>query len=400
MKIRIAEPPRRIPVAASCDVAVCGGGIAGAAAALAAARHGAKVCLIEKENALGGLATLGNVALYLPLCDGMGRQVIGGISEELLKLSIADNPAALPACWKKGGNRRERLKKRYCAYFHPAYFMLELERLVLRHRIKIWYDTRFCAVHKAGRSIKALVVENKSGRSAIACRTVVDASGDADVCAAARERTVSLRTNVKSAWFYYYDGRKVRLQPLSEMYDQSGKSAPGGRRGFAGDCAADVTAQITGSRRMIRKTCRALRRKFGAKSICPLLVPTIPNLRMTRRLKGRFDLMESHERKYFKDAAGMTGDWRKPGPVYYLPLRSLTATAADNLMAAGRCISAKAGAWDIVRAIPTCALTGEIAGTASALAARNAGGRIARLNPVFLQSVLKRGGVIIDPPLL
>ena len=57
------------------DVVVCGGGIAGISAAVAAARHGAKVLLLEREYALGGLATLGLVTIYLPLCDGTGRQV-------------------------------------------------------------------------------------------------------------------------------------------------------------------------------------------------------------------------------------------------------------------------------------------------------------------------------------
>jgi len=396
MKRYILEPKRHIPIVESCDVAVVGGGIAGIAAALAAARHGVKVCLIEKEYALGGLATLGNVVKYLPICDGMGTQVIGGIGEELLKLSIGDNPRAFPSCWKKGGDKKARLTNRYRVVFNPAYFMLEMEHLVLKNKIKLWYDTRFCAVHKTGRFIKTLIIENKSGRGSIECKTVVDASGDADVCAAAREQTVALRTNVKCGWFYYYDGRKVRLNQLSEMYDESGMSVPGGGRGFAGDCAEDVTAQIVETRQLIRKSCSVLRNKFGTDSICPLLVPTIPDFRMTRRLKSSLELMETDERKYFSDTVGMTGDWRKSGPVYYLPLRSLLATQTDNLIVAGRCISAGPGAWDIVRAIPTCAVTGEIAGTAAALAARKTRGRIARLDQANLQSVLQRQGVIID----
>jgi len=397
MKHSIPEPKRSTPIVDSCDVAVVGGGIAGVAAALAAARQGARVCLVEKEFALGGLATLGNVTLYLPLCDGRGNQVIGGISEELLKLSIGDNPRVLPACWKKNGNRKARLENRYQVSFNPAYFMLELEHLVLENKINLRYDTRFCAVHKAGRLVRALIVENKSGRGAIECKAVVDASGDADVCAAAREQTVALRTNVKSGWFYYYDGRKVLINPLSEKYDESGLGVPGGRRGFAGHLAGDVTAQITATRQWIRETCRALRSKLGPDAVCPLVLPLIPDFRMTRRLRGALELMESDERKYFSDTVGMTGDWRKSGPVYYLPLRSLLATETGNLVAAGRCISARRGAWDIVRAIPTCAVTGEIAGTAAALAARKTGGAIARLDRKNLQAVLQRQGIIIDP---
>lgn len=71
-----------IKTAYECDVLVAGGGVAGIAAALAAARGGAKVILLEKAFMLGGLATAGLVTIYLPLCDGMGRQVSFGLAEE------------------------------------------------------------------------------------------------------------------------------------------------------------------------------------------------------------------------------------------------------------------------------------------------------------------------------
>ena len=80
----IQRPERSVPVWEAYDVAVVGGGVAGVAAALAAARSGAKVCLIEKYAGLGGLATMGHVIIYLALCDGRGRQISFGIAEELL----------------------------------------------------------------------------------------------------------------------------------------------------------------------------------------------------------------------------------------------------------------------------------------------------------------------------
>ncbi|MFA7186524.1 MAG: FAD-dependent oxidoreductase, partial [Victivallales bacterium] len=123
----IVESERKIPVSGSYDVVVVGGGIAGVAAAAAASRNGAKTCLIEKEYGLGGLATLGNVIIYLPLCDGMGNQVIKGLGEELLKLSIKDGYDEIPECWKKrNGGKKERSEKRYRVDFNPMSYMIEL----------------------------------------------------------------------------------------------------------------------------------------------------------------------------------------------------------------------------------------------------------------------------------
>ena len=74
------------------DVLVVGGGCAGIAAALESARSGLQTALVEKTILWGGLATSGLVPIYMPLCDGKGRQVTFGIAEELLKLSIKHGP--------------------------------------------------------------------------------------------------------------------------------------------------------------------------------------------------------------------------------------------------------------------------------------------------------------------
>ena len=70
----------RITIDGEYDVIVVGGGIAGVSAALAARRNGCSTLLIEKSVMMGGLATLGFIAIYLPLCDGKGRKVVSGIA--------------------------------------------------------------------------------------------------------------------------------------------------------------------------------------------------------------------------------------------------------------------------------------------------------------------------------
>ena len=81
------------------DVAVCGAGIAGVAAAVAAARQGMNTVLIEKQCLLGGLATSGLIYIYLPLCDGYGNQIMKGLTEEMLRRSTEYGPFDVPEKW-------------------------------------------------------------------------------------------------------------------------------------------------------------------------------------------------------------------------------------------------------------------------------------------------------------
>ena len=75
------------------DVIVCGGGVAGCAAAYSAAKRGMKTVLFEKSTILGGLGTLGLINLFVPMCNGRGRQVIFGLCEKWTRLSSAMIPS-------------------------------------------------------------------------------------------------------------------------------------------------------------------------------------------------------------------------------------------------------------------------------------------------------------------
>jgi len=179
----ITEKQRETPIERQCDVLVAGGGIAGVAAAIAAARNGARVILLEREFALGGLATLGLITIYLPLCDGKGKQLIYGLGEELLKLSIKHGAEKnYPAAWLDRNDPDERAKMRYMTQFNPHLFAIEAEKLLCDLGVQILYGSvAVDAVTDAG-FIKAVIIENKSGRSAIAVQSVIDCTGDADIC--------------------------------------------------------------------------------------------------------------------------------------------------------------------------------------------------------------------------
>ena len=92
------------------DVVVVGGGIGGVCAAVAAARQGASVLLIEKSINLGGLATRGLISWYEPLCDGEGHKMVGGLCEELIRLAVSVGFSNLPVQW--GGDARDAREKR------------------------------------------------------------------------------------------------------------------------------------------------------------------------------------------------------------------------------------------------------------------------------------------------
>lgn len=365
----MSEPARDLPVVGEYDVVVVGGGIAGVAAAVAAARLGVRTALLEKQMALGGLATLGNVVVYLPLCDGRGHQVIGGLGEEMLKRSVRDQYRPLPGTWTRDAGIEERAKERYKVTFNAASCMLELEEMVVEAGVDLWYDVRFCDVIRGENRIDAVIVENKSGRQALRCRTVIDTSGDADVCARAGEETVSRRTNVPCGWYYYTRGGKIRLSQLTEPFLPDPTLPPPRKAGYAGDDARDVTAHTLHSRRLIRDQLKTLREQSPTEAIFPAALALFPSFRMTRRLKGRVELQVKDDKRWFEDTVGMTGYWRKAGPVYCLPLSCLAGVRNRNLITAGRCISSAGVAWDVTRVIPTCAVTGEAAGVAAALAA-------------------------------
>ena len=374
----IQEQAREIPVSTSCQVLIAGGGVAGIAAAIAAARGGADVLLLEREYGLGGLATLGLITIYLPLCDGMGNQVIFGLGEELLRLSIKYGAERnYPAAWLDGGSAEERKKNRFMTQYNPHLFALEVERMLLKLGVRILYGTTIVGAEVSGDKVTSVIVENKSGRSAIRAESFVDATGDADLCKLCGAPTATYAAkNGLASWYYYISDGKPQLKMFGLADVVPGESGQGSSTGnetvdvltnvrYTGIDGPELSQMvIDGHQRMFDDI---LENRKADPDRVPVTISTIPLVRMSRRLVGEYELDDTEDGKSFDDSVGMTGDWRKRGPVYEIPFRCLYSAQRKNLLAAGRDISVTDAMWDISRVIPAAVVTGQAAGTAAAM---------------------------------
>ena len=389
------------PVKFSYSVCVCGGGVAGIAAAISAARaqkalgKNVSVVLIEKGFILGGLATAGLVTIYLPICDGYGKQVCYGLGEELLKLSIEHGAEDMyPSAWLDGDSEEKRIEKRFMVQFNAQFFALSAEKLLLDEGVKILYGATVAGVvSEQNNKITHIIIEGKSGREAISINTVVDATGDADVCKLAGAKTEKFAEGNKlAAWYYGYGNGKVNLYMcgVHDTPDTTENTDLKDTRRFSGLDTAELSELTCISHKEL--THNILERKKTIPDLVPVTISTTPEVRMTRRLSGKYTQDASEFDATYSDSVGSFPNWRKRGPVYELPFGSLYGKEVKNLITAGRCISVTDTMWDITRVIPVCAVSGEAAGAAAAMFDNFDNADLKKL-----QSYLSDVGVIIHP---
>ena len=173
----ILIPAEQVKVAAEADVCVIGGSCTGVFAAVRAARLGARVILVEKQNRLGGTASCGLVSMWHSVFDATGtRQVIGGLTFEMME--------RLERC---GGIGNFRTPAEFNIRLNSELLTLELDALVEEHpNIRLFLQTSFSrAVMRAPGEVEAVIAENNAGRFAIRAGAFIDASGDGVLCRAA-----------------------------------------------------------------------------------------------------------------------------------------------------------------------------------------------------------------------
>ena len=354
-----------------CDVCVCGGGIAGVAAALSAKRAGAReVMLLEKNFMLGGLATAGLVTIYLALCDGYGHQICYGLAEELFMLSIEHAVEdRYPKAWLEGGTVEERAKRRFEVQYNAQLFALSMEKLLRKEGVKIMYGASVAGTRVEDGRISDVIIEGKGGREAIVVRgSVVDCTGDADVCKLSGALTAEFKEGNKLAsWYYGVGADKYRLYMVGvhDVTDADNASVIDSKRRFSGLDTDELSEMVQIGH--VSMMSDYLRRKKDIPDLLPCTISTIPEVRMTRRLVGAYTQDIDEVGVKYPDTVGIYPNWKKFGPVYELPFSTLYGKEIKNLLAAGRCISVTDDMWDVTRVIPVCAVSGEAAGAAAAM---------------------------------
>jgi len=389
--------PKTMP---SYDVIVVGGGVAGIAAAVAASRNGAKTLLMEKSVLLGGLATLGLISWYEPLCDGTGKQMISGIPEELIRLSARESFDDLPV--ERGGTERFARPNdvRYATHFSPTVFALLLTEYLEENGVDLLLDTLATYPETEQGICKGILVETVEGSLYYPAKFIVDATGSATVCHRAGVPTelgenyltyvahcLNREGGEKAAEGNFCKARKWIMAGST----LSGKGHPEGEGMFTCQTADDVTDFVVrGGKLMLERI-----RPSGKEDRDLMTLPGMPNYRKIRRIIGEYEFDGSEEEVRFNNAVGSMGDFRKRGKHYQLPYTTLYNKNFPNLFAAGRIISATGEGWEITRVIPVAALSGQAAGTAAALCVKT-GTDANTLDVKKLQTTLKEAGVLFE----
>ena len=436
-----------LPLIADADVCVVGSGSAGSTAAIAAARGGASVVLVEKLPFLGGTSTAVLDTFYGFWTPGdLPRKVVGGIADEVVvALRSLGTVVERPNTYGAGTG----------VTYLAEHLKLVWERLVADAGVRILLHAMLqdVVVDGAGR-VAAIVVATKAGLGRVTARTFVDASGDADLCAFAGfgfetagdiDPAQTLTTTFRMA---NVDAERRRTIGTRELHALMTRGAADGfdlprREGsdhvtpIAGVTATIMTrlepnarsadgrllnttdqdfltaAEIAGRRQALEYVRFLVERVPGYEAASLVALGTQIGIRETRRVFGdarltRDDVLSARQ---FDDQIGLCGapieDHRAgpdtrwaylpPGSAVGIPYATLVVRDATNVLVAGRCFSATHDAHAAVRSMAQCMAMGQAAGTAAALATTgSSGGAVRAVDAGILRARLAADGAILD----
>ncbi len=385
------EPAHDLPVYGSYDVIVVGGGCAGFAAAVAAAREGAKTLIIEQFPFFGGTATASLMATIVGVRNQVqpdDLQVCKGIGEELI-LRMIEAGGAEHSRNSYESKRRSDTKGdlSYNYAFDTEIFKKVTLDMVIESGCEILFHTYFSDTIVENGCVKGIIIENKSGRQAIFGKVVIDATGDGDVAARA------------GAEFWQIKHKEAHRLEDGIMYKISGfdpdTKFPGGlfgnemvlwgpsagcHNGIDGKELTDMEIQ---TRRDSFAHLEALKEKNpDLKNARIVDTGVLIGIRQTRFIKGVYAITGEDvlEGAAFPDSIAMGANpvihyygYRRflEHEGYEIPYRCLVPEKLDGLLIAGRCMSSDQIAYESWRAMGHILPIGEGAGTAAALAVKS-----------------------------
>ncbi|MFC4102407.1 FAD-dependent oxidoreductase [Paenibacillus xanthanilyticus] len=415
---QVTMPETAIPVSKAVDVVVIGGGASGVAAAISAARNGASVLLIEQRGFLGGMGTVALVPAFCPFTD-KEKPIIRGIGLELME-------RMKQACSDE--YRHEYDKQLDWVPIDAEALKRVYDDAVLEQGVELLYHTFVSEVLLSadGRRVEGVVVVNKSGRSFIRGRYVIDATGDADIAALAGVpfqkggeqgelqpgSMCYLLANVDRERFAAYlaeSGDTGQLHRTVERAIEEG-ALPEGRKsisglawlggnlvgvnfghvfGVDGTKAEDLTRGAVEGRRLAKRQLEFFRGYVPGFEQAHLVASGEQlGIRETRRIEGDYiltgeDFMAAREfpddiarNAYYIDIHLATSKGTMhfthlpPGQSHGVPYRILLPLGIDNLWVPGRAASSDRAVQGSLRVMPNCFAMGQASGTAAALALR------------------------------
>ena len=444
------------------DVVVVGGGPAGMCAAIAAARQGVSVILVEQGGFCGGMATRGLVGPFMTCYDAKGEtMIIRGLFEEVVDRMVARGFAIHPAevhggtaftSWIKVGHE-------HVTPYEPEGLKLVVDEMLTEAGVKILYHTDFLRPILEGEAITGILVSSKRGMEVIGASVVIDCTGDGDVacrCGVPYEMgneelnlmqpatmffhicdtdpeamEADIQANLHN--FYRKDGVNYRsfhwrVTEARENGDWDMKRVSLGlfrmpkpdewcvnTSRIMGVDSTDneslTSAEIEG-RQQADMILRFLRKYVpGCENARIKSTASYIGIRESRHIQGDYrltadDLLDS---KVPEDSIllaansvdvhgrfGPTSNEYVPikGDYYGIPYRSLLPRGVEQLLIAGRCVSADSTAAGAIRVMPPCMGMGQAAGIAAALAVKT-GTTVRKVDAQTIRSVLKENGAYL-----
>jgi hypothetical protein len=433
------------------DVLVVGGGPAGCAAAIAAAREGADTLLVEQFGFLGGMGTAALVPAFCPFSD-REKPIVRGIGLEILEEMKAGMPHVADEAYDWVPIDGERLKVIY-------------ERRVTAARARVLFLTRFIDAHvEPDGTVSSVLVHNKSGLQRIQAGVVLDCTGDADVVAATGAAcskgdpvTGELQPctlcfvlagidNRRFQEFLRADGEKnpllkeviARAKAAGDLHiaEDAGNVAYQSESTIGlnfshvfdvdGTDAEQLSRAHIEGRQLIRHLTDFMRQYCPGCENAYLVTSGVQiGVRETRRILGDYVLTlddylarrsfpdEIARNSYYIDIHLSRTEWERnlgrpidwderihrygPGESHGIPYRCLIPRDLRNVLVAGRCISTDRAVQGSTRVMPVCLAAGEAAGCAAAAAAGQYGGDVRQVDVLALRARLVQRGQYLPP---